>query len=61
MLGKVRNFFGEVAVELKKVAWLTRAELIDSTKIVIISAFFLGIFIMAIDIVLVKALSLLIR
>jgi preprotein translocase subunit SecE len=61
MLDKIKNFFGEVAAELKKVAWLTKAELIDSTRIVIVSAFFLGIFIMAIDVLLVKAISLLIR
>jgi preprotein translocase subunit SecE len=61
MLGKIQNFFSEVAVELKKVSWPTRAELLEATWIVIASTFFLGLFIGATDFGLSKLLGLIIR
>ena len=61
MIGKIKKFISEVIVELKKVAWSTKAELIDATKIVIISTVFLGLFIGTSDFVLSKILGLLIR
>ena len=61
MIAKVRTFFGEVATELRKVSWLTRQELIDSTWIVLISSFFLGIFIMCTDLIVSRLLSLIVR
>ncbi|OHA00900.1 MAG: preprotein translocase subunit SecE [Candidatus Sungbacteria bacterium RIFCSPHIGHO2_02_FULL_47_11] len=61
MLGKIQKFVSEVAVELKKVSWLTRQELIDATWIVILSSIFLGIFIGCADFVLSKLLGLIIR
>ncbi|MBF0490921.1 MAG: preprotein translocase subunit SecE, partial [Candidatus Omnitrophica bacterium] len=35
MIAKVQNFVGEVLAEMKKVSWVTRQELWDSTLIVI--------------------------
>lgn len=61
MFGKIQKFISEVAVELKKVSWLTRQELTDATWIVILSSIFLGIFIGGTDFVLSKLLSLIIR
>jgi len=61
MIGKIKKFILEVIVELKKVSWSTRAELIDATWIVIISTAFLGLFIGISDFVLSKFLGLLIR
>src|SRR3989338_1019042 len=61
MFGKIQKFISEVAVELKKVSWLTRQELTDATWIVILSSIFLGIFIGGADFVLSKLLSLIIR
>ena len=61
MITKVQNFITEVMAELRKVSWLTRKDLIDSTKIVIISVFLLGIYISIIDLCLAKALTLVIR
>ena len=61
MFAKVQNFITEVAAELRKVSWLTRKELIDSTKVVLVSAFFLGIFITLTDLFLAKIISLMIR
>ncbi|MBI5025068.1 MAG: preprotein translocase subunit SecE [Candidatus Omnitrophica bacterium] len=61
MFGKIQNFISEVGVELKKVSWLTRQELIDATWIVLLSSICLGIFIGCADFVLSKLLSLIIR
>ncbi|MCA9407897.1 MAG: preprotein translocase subunit SecE [Candidatus Omnitrophica bacterium] len=61
MLTKTKKFFSEVIVELKKVSWSTKQELVDAVWIVIISSFFLGIFIGSTDFVLSKLLGLLIR
>ena len=61
MIGKVQKFVSEVAVELKKVSWSTRKDLIDATWIVIISSIFLGLFIGGTDFVLSKLLGIIIR
>ena len=39
-----RNFVREMVAELQKAAWLTWAELRDSTWIVIVAAIILGVF-----------------
>ena len=61
MIAKINKFFGEVIVELKKVSWSTRQELIDSTWIVLISSTCLGVFIAVIDVVLARVLTLIIK
>ena len=61
MLGKIQNFISEVSVELKKVSWLSRQELIDATWVVLLSSIVLGIFIGCADFALSKFLSLIIR
>lgn len=61
MFAKIRNFSAEAVAELKKVSWLTQKDLIDSTKIVLISIFILGLFIAVVDLVLSKGLSFIIR
>jgi len=50
---KIRQFLSEVVVELKKSAWPTRKELIDSTVVVIVTVVILGVFIAFADVVLV--------
>ena len=60
MFAKIQKFVGEVVVELKKVSWSTRRELIDATWIVIISTVLLGLFIGGTDFVLSKILGLMI-
>lgn len=47
-----RVFFGEVGAELKKCSWPDRAELFDSTVVVILSMVLLAAFIALCDIVL---------
>ena len=61
MLGKIQGFFSEVVVELKKVSWPTRSELLEATWIVIASTFLLGLFIGATDFGLARLLGLIIR
>lgn len=61
MIGKIKKFITEVVVELKKVSWSTKRELLDSTWIVIVSSAFLGVFIGLTDFVLSKIIGLIIR
>lgn len=57
---KITVFVGQVIVELKKVSWPTRKELIDATWIVLISSIIMTLFIGGTDFVLSKFLSILI-
>ncbi len=51
----------EVTVELKKVSWPTKRDLVDATWLIIVSSVILGVFIGATDFVLSKILGLIIR
>lgn len=55
---KVASFFNEVGVELKKSAWPTRAELQESTLVVIVSVVLLGAFVGLGDLILLRVLNL---
>ena len=57
MFGKIGKFVSEVVVELKKVAWSTRKDLIDAAWVVIISTLCLGFFIGGTDFALSKVLE----
>ena len=61
MIGKVRNFLGEVRAEMKKVTWSTREELIGSTTVVLVTMFFLSSFIGVADFVLSYVLAVVMR
>ena len=61
MIDKIRKFIGEVLVEMKKVSWTTRRELVDSTLIVIFSSFLLGIFVGVIDYAFSKGVTVIVR
>ena len=56
---KVRDFLAEVVAELKKSAWPTRKELVDSTIVVIFTVLVLGIFVALADVVFLRIISLL--
>jgi len=49
MFKKVADFFAEVKVEMKKVTWPTREELVESTKLVIIASIVVTAFIGIVD------------
>jgi preprotein translocase subunit SecE len=56
---KVREFLREVVVELKKSAWPTRSDLVDSTLVVIITVLVLGMFVAFADVVFVGIVGIL--
>jgi preprotein translocase subunit SecE len=47
--GRVRTFFREVRIEMKKVTWPPRNELIKSTGVVIVAVAIAAVFIFAFD------------
>ena len=49
MFEKIKQFFSETRVEMRKVTWPTRDELKESTKIVIVATFVVTMFIGIID------------
>ena len=61
MFSKIKKFISEVIVELKKVTWTTKKELLDATWVVIVSSLLLGCYIASCDFVLSKFLGILIR
>lgn len=52
------GFINEVGVELKKSAWPTRSELMQSTMVVIVSVIALAVFVGLSDLVLMRLLHL---
>jgi len=50
-INKIRQFLTEVFVELKKSAWPTRSELVDSTLVVLVTVVLLGVFVATADVV----------
>lgn len=57
MANKVVGFFSDIKLEMSKVSWPTKDELIGSTVIVIVSLAMLSIFIGVCDIVLSKIVN----
>ena len=60
MANKIASFVREVRVELSKVSWSTRNELVSSTIVVIASTFLLALFIGICDFVLLRVISIVI-
>jgi len=54
---KIVQFVKEAKIELKKVKWPTRTELIDSTKVVLVTSFLLAAFIGGIDFLLSQLIN----
>ena len=61
IINRITKFITEVKVELQKVSWSDRNELIGSTGIVIISTALLAIFIGIVDVILSRFVSILLR
>ena len=57
VIQQTRNFFKEVWEELHKVHWTSRAQLWQSTRVVILGAFFLAMYLYAIDALSAKVLQ----
>lgn len=58
---KIKKFLSEVVVELGKVSWSTKDELVTATWVVIFSTALLAVFIFVVDSALSKLLSLMIK
>ena len=61
MITKIKNFFSEVKTEMTKVTWSSRAELINSTMIVLAAMAFLSVFIGVTDLVMGQLMKLILR
>ena len=60
-LDKITGFINEVKMELGKVSWSTREELIGATSVVIILTAILALFIFVVDSCLAKILSIIFK
>ncbi len=61
IFAKITTFVKEVKVELGKVAWSSRQELIQSTAVVIGTTIIMAMFLFAVDSFLSKTLSVLLK
>ena len=57
MLEKIKVFFEEVSVELRKVSWPTRQQTVSATGVVITVAFIVAFFLGIVDIVLARVVG----
>ena len=48
-MNKIINYFKSINVEMKKVSWLTKRQLVNSTVIVLVFAFIISIFLFVLD------------
>ena len=61
MFGKIKNFFREVKIELKKVVFPSREEVIGSTKVVVVLVLIVAAFLGLIDLVLSKLIGMVVK
>ena len=61
MIEKIREFFGDVKVEMRKVVYPTRDELIGSTWVVIITVVVISVFLGFVDSGLTKMVKVALR
>lgn len=61
MFNKIKTFFKEVKIELKKVVFPTREEVIGSTKVLIVIVLMVAIFLGAIDLLLSRLVGIIVR
>lgn len=60
-MGRLKQFFGEVKIEIKKVVFPTKDELIGSTWVVIFSVILISIFLGIVDMSLSRLVQALLR
>ena len=60
-LGRVQQFFREVAAEFRRVNWPSRAEVIRSTTVVLAVVFILALYLSAVDVGLSKIVEKILR
>ena len=61
VFNKIKNFFTEVKIELKKVIFPSKDEVVDSTKVVVVLVLMIAIFLGGIDLLLSKLVGMVVR
>jgi preprotein translocase subunit SecE len=61
VFGKIRQFFKEVKIEIKKVVFPSRDEVIGSTKVVVVLVIIIAVFLGLIDMLLSKLIGMLVQ
>jgi preprotein translocase subunit SecE len=61
VFARIKDFFREVKIELKKVVFPSREEVIGSTKIVVILTIIIAVFLYSIDLILTTLVGMLIK
>ncbi len=61
MFGKIKEFLREVKVELKKVVFPSKDEVIGSTKVVIVLVVIIAVFLGTIDLLLTEFIRIVVR
>ena len=61
MFSKIKNFFKDVKIELKKVVFPSKDEVIGSTKIVVVLVLIVAVFLGMIDMLLSKLIGMVIK
>ena len=61
MFGRIKNFFKEVKIELKKVVFPSRDEVVGSTKIVVVLTIIIAVFLYSIDLILSTLVGMLLK
>jgi preprotein translocase subunit SecE len=60
-LGRVQQFFREVAAEFRRVNWPNRAEVVRSTAVVLAVVFILGLYLSAVDVFLSRIVGVILK
>jgi preprotein translocase subunit SecE len=58
MIERIKTYLAETRIELRKVTWPSRQDLIDSTRVVIIATLILTVFVGLVDQVLSRIIKL---
>jgi preprotein translocase subunit SecE len=61
MFERIKNFFREVKIEIKKVIFPSREEVIGSTKVVVVMVLIIAIFLGLIDLLLSKIIGMAVK
>jgi preprotein translocase subunit SecE len=60
-LGRVQQFFREVAAEFRRVTWPNRAEVVGSTAVVLAVVFILAVYLAAVDMLLSRMVGVILK
>ncbi|MDP8253132.1 MAG: preprotein translocase subunit SecE [Candidatus Kaelpia aquatica] len=61
MFGKVKSFFGSIIMEMKKVSWSSRSELISATVVTFFFVAILTIYVGTVDLLMSKLMGFLLK